>query len=319
MGKVAFNVLVLLAALSLSLNIVPCGLSQPENVRVLSYDWYFDTYNFFVVVGEVQNVGSSVIDSVVLVVEAYAPDGSTQLRYFCRPTVKYLLPQQKAPFYMDVYYDVLSDLELGIGNIDFIVAEANVTDSYQYPNLEVKDASSTATVEGVYWATGTVKNTGNRTARDIQVYGTFYNAAGSVVATGYSDILSPASLGPSGTASFKVGALDYNHTWVSSSSPSDKISSYSLLIQAKEPVLTGTPPSSSFYLYPTNSSSDPTDPSSPSNPSDSNPLISFSPQFLYFAVFLAVILGVTVTALVLRKRVSEPGNSRKAKSSRKKK
>ncbi len=319
MGKVAFNLLVLLAVLSLSLNIVPCGLSKPENVKIVSYDWYFDSYNFFVVVGEVQNVGSSVIDSVVLVVEAYSPDGTEQVRYFTRPTVKYLLPQQKAPFYMDVYYDVMPSPELGISKIDFTVVEANVTDSYQYPNLEIKDASSTVTAEGIYWASGTVQNTGTQTSRDIQVFGTFYNAAGSVVAAGSSDILSPASLGPSGTASFKVGALDMNQTWLSLNDPSDKITSYSLLIQAKEPVLTGTPPAASSYLYHTNSSSDPTDPSSPSNPSDPNPLISFSPQFLYFVVFLAVILGVTVTALVLRKRMSEPENSSKAKYSRKKK
>jgi len=316
MGKGAFNLLVLLAVLSFSLNIVPCVLSQPENVRIVSYDYYFDSYDFFVVVGEVQNVGSSVIDTVVLVVEAYAPDGSIQIRYYVSPSVKYLLPQQKAPFYMDVYYDVMPQPEVGIGSVDFIIAEANVTDSYQYQNLEVKDASSIVTAEGVYWASGTVQNTGTQTSRDIQVFGTFYNAAGSVVATGYSGILSPASLGPSGTASFKVGALDFNQTWVPSS---DKISSFSLLIQAKEPILTGTPPAPSFYLYQTNSSSDPTDPSSPSNPSDPNPLISFSPQFLYFVVFLVVILGVTVTALVLRKRMSEPANSRKAKYSRKKK
>ena len=316
MVKRAFHLLVLLALLSLSLNLVPCGLSQPENVRVLSYDWYVDRYDFFVVVGEVQNVGSSVIDSVILIVEVYAPDGTLQLRLPVQAFVKYLLPQQKAPFYMDVISSSLQSRELGIGNIDFTIVQANVTDSYQYPNLEVKDASSIVTAEGVYWASGKVQNTGNRTARDIQVIGTFYNASGSVVAAGYSDILSPASLGPSGTASFKVGAFDTNQTELPSY---HKISSYSLLIQAKEPVLTGTPPSSPSYLYPTNSSSDPTDSSSPSNPSDSNQLISFSPRFLYFVVFVAVILGITATALVLRKRMSEPVNSRKSKSSRKKK
>jgi len=316
MGKRAFHLLVLLAVLSLSLNIIPCGLSQPENVRVLSYNWYIDSYSFFVVVGEVQNVGSSVIDSVILTEKVYAPDGTLLLAFSSQVFVKYLLPQQKAPFYIDVYSDALTSLELGIDRIDFIINQANVTDSYQYPNLEVKDPSGIVTAEGVYWASGTVQNTGDQTARDIQMFGTFYNASGSVVAVGYSDILSPASLGPSGTASFKVGAFDQNQTEVPSSF---KISSYSLLIQAKEPVLTGTPPSSSPSSYPTNSSSDPTDSSSPSNPSDSNQPVSFSPQFTYFVVFVAVILGITATALVLRKRISEPVTSRKSKSSRKKK
>jgi hypothetical protein len=126
---------------------------------------------------------------------------------------------------------------------------------------------------------------------------------------GWSEIFSPASLGPSGTASFKVGAFDMNQTIVPSSY---KISSYSLLVQAEEPILAGTAPS----LPP---SSDPTNSSSTSDPSDSNNLVSFSPQFLIVVVFVAVILGVVGTTLLLRKHKSAYAKRSKSKSSRKKK
>jgi hypothetical protein len=305
----AFRLLVFLAVLSLGLNFVPNVLSQPEKVKIISYNWYVDSIGYLVVVGEVQNVGSETIDSVILSGAVYTTDGTLQSESYAQAVVKYLVPQQKAPFYMEFASDDLSWLSLGLDRIDFVINQANATTDYQYPCLTVKDSSSFISAEGEYWAIGTVQNIGNQTGRNIRVVGTFYNASGSIVAMGWSGILSPASLGPSGTASFKVGAFDMNQTIVPSSY---KISSYSLLVQAEEPILAGTAPS----LPP---SSDPTDSSSTSDPSDSNNLVSFSPQFLIVVVFVAVILGVVGTTLLLRKHKSAYAKRSKSKSSRKKK
>ena len=89
-----------------------------------------------------------------------------------------------------------------------------------------------ATPEGVYWVSGTIQNNGSQIAKNIRVIGTFYNASGSVVAVGYTDLLTPVSLAPSGVASFRVGAFDMNQT----EAPSDfRISGYTLLVQVEAP------------------------------------------------------------------------------------
>ena len=310
MGKRVSHLSVLVAIMVLSLTFVPNVSSQTQNVKVLSYSWYIDSIGFFVAVGEIQNVGTDTIDSVILSGTVYTKDGTPQLYSYTQAFVKYLVPQQKAPFYMEFPRESgdLSWLSLGLDRIDFAVIRANATASYQYPYFAIRDSSAMVTTEGVYWASGTVQNTGVQMARNVRVIGTFYNASGSVVGVGYTDLLSPASLGPSGSASFKVGAFDMNQTEVSSSF---KISSYALLIQAEEPVLSGTAPSPTPSSNPTNSSS-------PSNPADSTQIVTFSPQFLYAVIFVAVILGIAGTALALRKRKSASTKRRKSQSSRKK-
>jgi hypothetical protein len=141
---------------------------------------------------------------------------------------------------------------------------------------------------------GTVKNTGSQTATTIRVIGTFYNDQGTVVAVGYTDPLTPASLTPSSTASFKVGACDQNQTVVSSD---QRISSYSLMVQTEEPILTVTapPPSSS------NSSS--TTPSDASG-SSTTPSDTIAPDTQLVAVIVIVVLGLAGVILVLNRRKS---------------
>ena len=284
----------LLTLVSLSLALVPQVSSQPENIKVLSYSWYVDSIGLFDVVGEVQNVGPNTIEAVVLGGAVYTTDGVAQTH--SSPALAYvncLIPQQKAAFYMDfpsqnsVTGD-LSWLSIGVDRVDFTVIQANVTSSYRYPDLTVKSSSGAADGEGVYWVSGTVQNSGSQTATNIRVIGTFYNASGTVVAVGYTEYLTPASLNPSSVASFKVGAFDQNQTVVPSI---QKISSYSLLIQAEKPLLTGTPPS----LPPSNSSS--TTP-----PSDSTSSPTIAPETQYIAVIVIVILVLAGTILVLSKR-----------------
>ena len=57
----------LLTLLSLSLICVQQVHSQSENINVLSYSWYLDPNGLLDVVGEIQNVGSNTIESVVWV------------------------------------------------------------------------------------------------------------------------------------------------------------------------------------------------------------------------------------------------------------
>jgi hypothetical protein len=317
MKKNAVFFVVLLALLSLGLTLVPHVSSQPENIKVLSYSWYIDSIGYFIVVGEVQNVGSSTVDSVALSGTVYTKDGAAQANSYTHAFVKYLIPQQKAPFYMEFPPQLsatgdLSWLSLGVDRVDFAVNAAEPTTSYQYPDLTLKDSSGTVDAEGVYWVSGTLQNVGTQTARTIRVIGTFYNASGSMVAVGYTDPLSPAALGPSGTATFRVGAFDLKQTEVPSIL---RISSYSLLIQTEEPVLSGTPPPPSTTT-PTDTSPSPTD--SSSNTNTSNPVDS-TPWALYAIVAVIVVVGFAGTILVLRKRKSQAMKRRKSQVYRKQK
>jgi len=293
--------------------------SQPENIKVLSYGWYVDSIGYLDVVGEVQNVGPNTIDSVVLSGVIYTPDGeAVSYSYPTAVYVKYLVPEQKAPFYMEFPPEVsvtgdLSWLSLGIDRVDFTINMAEATSSYQYPDLTVKSSSGGADSEGVYWVSGTVQNTGTQTATNIYVVGTFYNATGTVIAMGYTATLTPASLSPSSTASFKVGAFDLNQSIVPSNL---KIDHYSLLIQVEKPVLTGTAPT----LSPTPTPSSTTTPSDNTpTPSDGNPNV-LAPEAIYAIIIVIVILGLAITLLALRKtKPQEKSQTKKSRKSQKRK
>jgi hypothetical protein len=301
---------VFLTMTSLGLALVPQVSSQPENVKVVSYSWYIDSIGYFIVVGEVQNVGPNTIKSVILSGTVYTMGGEAQASSYTTVYVNYLIPQQKAPFYMEFSPQSsktgdLSWLSLGVNRVDFTATRANTTSSYQYPDLTVVSSSGGVDGEGVYWVSGTVKNSGTQTASNIRVIGTFYNASGTVVAVGYTDSLTPTSLTPSNTASFKVGAFDVNQTEVPSI---QKISSYQLLIQTEEPILSGTSPTPTPSSPP--SSPPTTTPPSGSTPSPTessgseNPNV-LAPEATYAIVVVIVILGLAGTLLMLRKRKSQ--------------
>jgi hypothetical protein len=318
MKKNAVFFLVLLTLLSSGLALVPKVQSQPENIRILSYSWYIDSLGNFMAVGEVQNVGPNTIDTVDLSGTVYTKDGQAQANSFTRAFVKYLIPQQKAPFYMEFRPDMsttgdLSWLSLGLDRVDFAVEAADATSSYQYPDLTLKDSSATVDTVGIYWVSGTVQNTGTQTAKNIRVIGTFYNASGAVVAMGFTgeQPLSPASVGPSGTISFNVGAWDLNQTEVPSIL---RISSYSLLIMTEEPILSGTPPSPPPSTTPPSTS-----PPSTTQPSDSHSSSSPIPEYVYAIVAVIIVVGVAGTLLVLRRQKAQAIRKRKPQSQRKRK
>ena len=304
-----------LTVLSLGLTLVPNVSSQPESIKVLSYSWYIDSLGYFVVVGEVQNVGPNTINIVGLGGTVYTTDGTAQADSFTQALAQYLIPQQKAPFYMEFppSSSVTGDLSWlsGLDRVDFQVGMAEATTNYMYQDLTIKEASATIATDGVYWVSGSVQNIGSQNARNIRVVGTFYNSTGSVVAMGYTDVLTPVSLGPSGTASFKVGAFDLNQTEV----PSNLIiATASLLIQAEEPVLSGTPPPPSIFTTGPASTSPPdSTPPSTTPPSSTTPSTSpgsLAPEYVYGIVAAIVIIGLAVTLLVLRKRKTPASISR---------
>ncbi len=303
----------LLIVIMFGFSLIHQASSQSENLKVLNYSWYFDSLGGFDVVGEVQNVGSTILNPVVLGGIPYTPDGNAQTR--SNPSVvyvNYMLPQQKAPFLMEFRSNDMSWLSQGVDHIDFEVVKAPANDTYQYPDLKITSSQSSVDPDGTCWVSGAIQNTGSQTATNVRAIATFYNSSNIVIATGYSEPIS--SLSPSGSASFKVGAFDLNQTLAT---PDRMVSSYTLIIQPAGPLLTGTPPAPSSYssTFSTNSST----PSNPSNNStdsgsNNNPSNPASPGLNYVAIIIVVVIIIAVLLVFSRIRSGKASNKKDTKS-----
>jgi hypothetical protein len=300
MKKITVGFMILLTICLLSLTLVPSALSQTSSIKIVSYSYYIDSSGYLDVVGEVQNVGSSAVDPIFLVGTVTLPDGTQTNSYPTKVWVLDLIPQQKAPFYMEFLppqntnfwqLDYVSDLTLN-------VIMANATSEYQYPDLTITKSSgsigTTGDFKGAYVVNGEIQNTGTQAATNLTVVGTFFNSTGAVVGVGHTNYLTPTVLNPSATASFQIAALDLNQTIIPSSM---KISSYSLLVQTQKPILQGTAPLA------TPSSSTTTSPSSTSQSSQ-----------LFYAIVIVVVIVVIAAALLFLKKRSKPQVVRQIKS-----
>ena len=278
---------------SILVPIVQSQISETQNIQIGTHNWYIDSLGNLAVVGEVQNIGPDVIDKVVLTGTASTLDGATSTS-FTGVYVAQLLPQQKAPFDMGFQPPQGSNGWYSVGNINLNVAIANSTSNYQYPDLKITSSSAsvgtTGDFNGAYMVTGTIKNTGTQAATNLTVVGTFFNSTGAVVGVGYTNYLEPRTLNPSESLNFQVAAFDLNQSDVPARL---KITSYSLLVQTRGPLLQGTAPISTPYTSSNTGSQNPT--VSSSGNSSTSPLV-------YVAVAAIVLIVVAVAFLVLKRR-----------------
>jgi len=300
---------------SLALALVPKVSSQPKNINILNYSWYIDSLGSFIVVGEIQNNGPNTIAAVFLSGIIYTKDGEAQAYSIGGAFVNHLIPQQKAPFYVEFLPERtstgdLSWISIGVDRIDLTITQAEIIDSFQYPDLIVQSSSGGVDAEGVYWVTGSVQNSGTQIAKKVRVIATFYNASGTVIAVGYTNPLTPTSLDPSNTASFKVGAFDVNQTGVSTIR---KITSYTLLIQVEEPLLSGPAPSlPTSTPIPSDDSPSPNPTESPrsnnSNNSSNSNTIPQEAQYAALIIGVIVVLAGVIVFIKIKKLNLKPKN-----------
>ena len=243
-----FSIILLVVCLGLAL--VPHTFGQTaqntfgqieQNVKILDYSYYFDTDGYLEVVGEVQNVGNSTLNPIVLTGSVISASDTDLSDSYCPLLVTDLIPQEIAPFNME--FMPLNWGAPDIATIVINVGEANTTSSYQYTDVKVTSSSATIGTTGNYsgacLVNGFIQNTGNQAAENVSMVAAFYNSSGSVVAIGYNTAFLTYSLAPSATIPFQVPAYDLNQSAVPSS---EKISSYSLLTEVQGPLTQGTPP-----------------------------------------------------------------------------
>ena len=242
MKKSVILAFVVTITMVLCMTLIPKVFSQPDNIQVLSYNWYINpaSTDLVTAVGEVQNVGPNIIDNVGVVATFYASDGTPFAGDSGTSLTNQILPQQKAPFYIIVpTYDSLTGFRWDPQSIDYLtilVYRAEPTESSQYQGLEISSHESSTDAYGNYMVTGVVKNTGTQSTTQASVVATFYNSTGSVVAVGTS-YLTPSSIAPGSTASFKI----YPNAYLA---VAGQVSSYSLLIQTQNTTPSATPTSS---------------------------------------------------------------------------
>ena len=270
----------LVAIMCLASVSIPNAFSQVANtnVKVLSYSWYVNPSGDFIVVGEVQNTGNHTLQSVTLNATAYdsgnnALAGSTAMAY-----VSYLLPQQKAPFYIDFGPSNIADTDWAstVSSVDFTVFNAYSTSDQQYKGLSW-DIGFNGTLGGSYIVMGFVFNMGNQTANGIKVVGTYYNSLGTVVAVGFD--IANDSLPPDNAMTYTVSEFDVTPSLVA------QISNYSLLIQTSTLQNNNT-------LLPS---------ASPTKPETGGPL----PSTYFYAIAVGTVVAViliVVALLMFRKR-----------------
>ena len=318
MKKAIVYSLILLTVLTLSFTMVPHTTAQTQNVKILTHSWYIDSLGLLVVVGEVQNTGPNTIQTVILGGAASGSDG-TQVEANPTPAyVQYLAPNQKAPFYIEFYDQNGNNNGIwpsqDVSNINLAVINADPTANYTYPDVKVQSSQGAASQDGVYWVTGSVKNTGSQTAQNVMIIGTFYNQENTVVAVGYSQTLTPASLTPQNTATFKLGAFDLNQTIIPAA---QKIAKYDLLVQVEGPILVGNAPIVTPYQGDTQTTPTPTSTDTggggptgfPPNSRDSNTTEPLSTTVIIGIVIAVAIAIVAVAIMMMRKRKSQTQES----------
>jgi hypothetical protein len=309
MKKQALFLVILLSMASMSYALVPHASAAPADIKVLNYTWYTGDIGSIIVVGEVQNIGSRVLNQVVLSGTMYSPDNIAESSSQAQVPAVYLVPQEKAPFYMqfDSSGGSSGDVTWSTGGIDhfeFNVIKASETDNYQYPDLQVITSSGSVDSTGAYYATGTIQNTGNQTATNLRVIATFYNSTGYIVAAGFTGETPIAdSVPPAGTVVFRVTTIDFlNQTQIPDAF---KIQKSSFIVQADSPILRGSAPP------PTNNTSNNGDSSNSTDPSNSNPDNAGLPWGNY-AIAVVVVLAVVGALVLIRRRKAQPTETESA-------
>jgi hypothetical protein len=314
MRKSLVYFIVMLIVCSLTFTLIPTGISQTENVKIVSSSWYIDLLGYLVVVGEIQNIGQNTLNQVIVHGTVTTSEGDPT-EYVDAAWVSQMIPNQKAPFYLVFYSTKNIDGTWpggDVAKVDLKISQADPTPNYQYADLKI--TSQTQTIgsgtddKGVFWVRGTIQNIGSQTARNVSVVATFYNASGTAIGAGhtYTETVIPNILAPQQTASFEVAAFDLDQTLVPSNL---KIEKYSLLVQVIGPLLQGSAP----VIQPTPTpvpvtTGIPSDTTSPTNsqtstqPTDSNTSGSATADWILPAVIIIVIVAAVGALLAITSR-----------------
>ncbi len=300
----------MLCAASLFIAFPQKALGQTTAMKVVNYSWYVSAQTGdFIVVGELQNTGPNNIGSAIITGYVYAKDGELQATtdnsHIYASRAGAILPNQKAPFYMEFTAQSstggnLTWISLGIGRIDFNIYETP-TNATPYSGLQIVQDTSYVDQTGNYTIIGVLQNNGEGYPENVWAVAAFYNSSGSVIAVGYSNYVSPHFLPPTNSSSFMLIPFDPTPEMAT------EITSYNLQLLTEGSTTQSSPsPSSSASSQPSSSPTTSVAPSTSSSaPASSSPESEPSVPLSYvYAIIAAFVIAIAVIALafMLRKR-----------------
>jgi hypothetical protein len=256
------------------------------DVRILSYSNYTapstttlaNSTGDFILVGEIQNVGSSYLTNVNLTGIAFDSEINTIAIGQGNAFVFHTAPGQKAPFYLDFPPQNNAGLTW-ISNMSTVqVTISNVTESPtpQYSGLHFISNNYIAAAnssDGIAQVNGIIGNNGTQKTGSIWVVTTFYDKDGNVVALNFTYNL--PGIGPNGNDTFSATPTDNTPTL------SNKIVSYSSQINSL--------PSSPI----TQSGISPTP--------ATQPFLTQTVLILLISIILVIVLGLAVLGIWLQR------------------
>ncbi len=300
----AFVILVVLALASFNVLSLPHVKAQTSEAQVLSYSWYVapstttsaEYVNDLIAVGEVQNTGSNTIGAMWVTGQAYDSNGTVLASTEAQAMATNLVPNQKAPFYLDFTPEgSITQDQSWVSNVTSVTVSVtsitNATDtSTQYAGLTTSNLNGVNN-DGNYTVSGAIQDSGDQSVGDVAVVTTFYNSNGTVVALSFTDL--GVALAPGQTMPFEVTPWDNTGTL------SSEIVSYAILVQSIPVTPTATPePTATPTTQPTSS------PSGSPNPTQNPGIMTSIPTYAIVIVVVAVIV-VIAGLMLLRRR----GNS----------
>ncbi len=310
--KIAIFLVIILSISSLYVIVAPKAKADPSDIKILSYSWYVSAAGNYptssagdlVVVGEIQNVGTQPIDLPWVQAVAYTKDGQAAAVVYTTAYVKDLLPQQKAPFYLDFDIDAstggnYSGTLAWIPLLDHVTATpgyANATADQMYRGLTLA-AKTSFTSGNAFTVTGIIQNNGSQLTGNVWAVTTFYNSTGGAIAVNTTDFLAN-SLAPGSTIPFTATPMD------NTAALSSQIESYSVLIQTMPPQdLPSSSPTPTASQSPSSSpTATPVISAEPTQSSEGQQQSSSSLDLVYIVVALVVAAVVIVAAFVLLRK-----------------
>lgn len=284
--------------------------ADKADLEIVSYSYYVASSNTLatyagdlVVVGEVQNVGTTNIGYAYVNAIAYVDDLEVAQASH-QVYGNNIEPNQKVPFYLDFIPEnsLTGDLTW-VANVTNVIAYVGYvynSDPSQYQDLTATSTSSSSS--GTYTVTGKVTNTGAQTIGDVRVITTFYNSEGTVVNMNYTSVLS-SSLTAGSSVSYTAQPVD-NY-------PSTNIASHIVLVQSEIPEGTTSSGSSSSGATPTPTTTATATPTAtatttatPTNTTSQNTDDNTTLLIAVAAIIIAIIAIVVVLMLTKRNQKS---------------
>jgi hypothetical protein len=275
--------------------------AQTTQVTILSYSSYIAPANSLlaestgdlIVVGEVQNTGTTTLGIIYVTGNAYNSTGQVLAQSESKVFGINLAAGAKSSFYMDFppesspTYDlswVPNVTSLTVNVLNALQPTTTLTTDVEVPSDNLQSVNDA----GNYTVTGTALNAGFDPVSDVVLYASFYNSTGGVIAIGYMDL--GASLQPAGSIAFTLTPVDDTATL------SSQIVSYAVSGLGVPTTATATPsptPTTAPTTLPTSTATPSTQPTQPPAPSQSNLLI-------YGIIVVGLVIAVALVLFILK-------------------